>query len=199
MDDAEVDVLLLTELNVCWQAIPFSHRLSARTANWWGPNMRHVNWSNNKHDGYEDSSQPGGTAILVRGDLSSAVMSSGHDDSGMGRWCWTTFRGKNGLKTTVFSAYRAVPSTGALSTYQQQVRYLRQQLISGCPREVFITDLKQVLETHLSAGEQLVIGIDANDDVRDSALSAMLLGLGFIEAILSRHGPNALATHDNGS
>ena len=55
------------------------------------------------------------------------------------------------------------------------------------------------MEGWLEAGDQLVIGMDANDDVRRSTLKLRLEKLGLVESITSRHGLNGPPLYNGGS
>ncbi len=92
----------------------------------------------------------------------------------------------------VISAYRPVFNPEAdSSVYAQQN--------SRCPRIAFIEDLAKDVTIWMAAGDQIILGIDANDDVRNCSLSTTLQELGLYEAITKKHGQDGPPTHDQGS
>ena len=68
---------------------------------------------------------PGGTALTVDTNLSThkAQQGSGRDETGLGRWTWVRFRGKNSIHTIVISAYRPCKNCGPTTAWTQQVNY----------------------------------------------------------------------------
>ena len=84
--------------------------------------------------------------------------------------------------------FRSVVNTSdTFSAHQQQRRYFRSQGEMRCPRELFVIDLKLQLQEWLNKGDHIIVGLDANDDVRDSPVQKMLAELGLKEAILDMH------------
>eukprot|EP00957_Ditylum_brightwellii_P175679 13376602-Ditylum_brightwellii.AAC.1 len=73
--------------------------------------------------------QPGGTATLVTDKWSSFVCDTGKDT--LGRWSYTTFKGKHDQKVTVISAYRVCNNTlaqaGPQTCWKQQWCFLRKK------------------------------------------------------------------------
>ena len=55
---------------------------------------------------------------------------------------------------------------------------------------MFVDNLCKEVEGWLEAGDQLVIGMDANDDVWHSTLKSRLEKLGLVESITLQHGLN---------
>ena len=82
--------------------------------------LRH-SFAHNKH---EDPGvfQQGGVALLAVSGAASRVFQQGVDESGLGRWAWLLFRGRNGLCTRIYVAYRPTRSSGNGTVYQQQLR-----------------------------------------------------------------------------
>ena len=60
-----------------------------------------------------------------------------------------------------------IKQAGCTSVWNQQKGYFE----GRCPRQSFVDDLCKEVEGWLEAGDQLVIGKDANDDVRCSTLT----------------------------
>ena len=85
------------------------------------------------------------------------------------------------------------------SVWNQQKGYFEGIKDDQCPRKIFVDDLCKEVEGWLEAGDQLVIGMDANDDVRSSTLKSRLEKLGLVESITSWHGLNGPLTYNRGS
>jgi hypothetical protein len=81
--------------------------------------------------------------------------------------------------------------------YAQHQTYFDSQDIEGCPHELFTIYLLMEVETWLQQGDQLILLMDTNEDIRSFHHAIQHTGLQ--EAILSRHGTNAPATFDGGS
>ena len=47
--------------------------------------------------------QPGGVGMISTDEVTSRVVDSGTDPTGLGRWCWTRFQGRNGVQVRTIS------------------------------------------------------------------------------------------------
>ncbi len=131
--------------------------------------------------------QTGGVGLISTDEVTHRIMSTGKDPTGLGRWCWTRFQGKNGIKVRTISVYRPCEAPGATTTYQQQLRFLRHHQVEFEPREALYEDLYMECADWIEEGNQLILGIDANEDVRTGATAAFFKALGMREAILAKH------------
>ena len=131
--------------------------------------------------------QTGGVGLISTDEVTHWIMSTGKDPTGLGRWCWTCFQGKNGIKVRTISVYRPCEAPGATTTYQQQLRLLRHHQVEFQPREALYEDLYMECADWIEEGNQLILGIDANEDVRTGATAAFFKALGKREAILAKH------------
>jgi hypothetical protein len=128
--------------------------------------------------------------------MAHRVTGKGDDTSGLGRWTWTTLRGKNNHKLTIISAYRPnPPSAGVMGVYAQQAKYFNSIGRDMCPRNAFIIDLKQDLSLLMEAGHHVILMLDSNEDMRRGPVSQALQDLQLQEVILERHGLNAPSTY----
>jgi hypothetical protein len=194
----EFDVFGFSECNVYWPAIDVSQRLPERTLGWF--ETRHLTSSYLYPWNPKYSFQVGGTSLWSINSATHRVITSGIDNFRLGRWVWTTYRGRNGLVLRVVVAYRCVENQdGPLSAWSQQKLILTKKNISTNPRVQFVTDFVQTLDTWLDAGDQIVIGLDLNENVLDSAFTAALRQRGLIECITSRHGQFPPPTYHRGS
>jgi hypothetical protein len=83
--------------------------------------------------------------------------------------------------------------------YAQQQRFFDEQLDDICPREAFVRDLCNEIDTWLEQGDQLIVALDANEELRRGPVSTAFKQRNLREVLLSRHGHNAPPTTDNGS
>jgi hypothetical protein len=95
-------------------------------------------------------------------------MSTGKDVSGLGRWIWVRYRGRNGTHLRIFTAYRPTASVnGPFTVYAQHRDYFNATNDPRCPRSAFITDLCNDIKTASEDGDNIVLLIDGNEDMRD--------------------------------
>ena len=73
-------------------------------------------------------------------------------------------------------------------TWNQHVRYFSEKgITSPNPRDIFDIDLIALLQIILANGDNVVLGIDMNEDVQTGKLAKQLKELGLIDLILSTH------------
>ncbi|CAB9531157.1 expressed unknown protein [Seminavis robusta] len=85
------------------------------------------------------------------------------------------------------------------STYRQHMNYYREQGRHQCARLLFLEDLRDQLAEWAALGDELIVGLDANEDVRDGAVKDMFSSLNMRDAVLSRHGNNPPETMNRNS
>ena len=117
------------------------------------------------------------------------VVEKGVDDSGLGRWTWMRTQGKHGHFTRVLSAYRPCKSTATLGTvYRQQLTYWSSKGEFACPLDLFDKHLEALLGEWKESGDHIVVGIDANKDIRTGKIQKMLTKkIHLRDAILDLH------------
>ena len=185
---------------MCWHKLASRKRLEERTMGWFETLHRSVAY--NYRDREAKRHQYGGVTIFSINNAASQIMGSGRDMTGLGRWTWTKYRGRNGIVTRVVCSYRPCAPTGTdkiFSVYAQQQRFFDEQLDDICPREAFVRDLCNEIDTWLEQGEQLIVALDANEELRRGPVSTAFQQRNLREVLLSRHGHNAPPTTDNGS
>jgi hypothetical protein len=186
MHDTEADTYSLVEINlnlrVMGAASQFKERFQHLRRN-------HSVHACNRHDSSTANILYGRAALITMGPCSHRVLSSGSDPSGLGRWVWTLFAGRNNTKLRVISGYRPNPdaSDRTGSVYSQHERYLRSQKDDRNPRRAFIKDLQADLEKWKDEGDLFIIGLDANDNVRTGDVNAMLRSLGLVDVHHQKH------------
>ena len=145
-------------------------------------------------------SQPGGVASLAIDRLATKVDTSGCDPSGLGRWIWTRFVGKNGRMLRVFTAYRPCISKGSNSCYVQQVRHFVQNTENCDPREALMSDLRADILKGSEAGDSIIGMGDFNVDVRGEDFTIWKEDLELQDVMVEAVGPeNAPRTYARGS
>ena len=88
----------------------------------------------------------------------------------------------------VVAAYRPnPPGEGNSTAWWQHRMWLLEQGDEREPRRAFMEDLCRALQTWLQDGEHIVVGMDANDDLRSGEVARTLERLGLEERILQRH------------
>jgi hypothetical protein len=187
-----VDVMCFPEVNVCWHKLTPRNRLDERTLGWFETIHRSVAY--NFRDSTAKRHQYGGTTIFSINNAASRVMSSGRDATGLGRWTWTRFRGRNGIITRIICAYRPCIPTGTNKVYfvyAQHQRFFDEQRDDICPRQAFIRDLCAELDSWIEQGEQIIVALDANEELRSGPVATALQKRNLREVILARHGRNA--------
>ena len=141
--------------------------------------------------------QPGGVGMIATDELAHRVINTGKDPTGLGRWCWMQLQGRNGIKVRLISVYHPCDTPGATTTFQQQHRYLRKHNSDADPRQAIYDDLYIACSEWLRLGDQLIVGIDANKDIRTGHTAEFFATLGMHEAILTRHSERSPpATHN---
>jgi len=75
-----------------------------------------------------------------------------------------------------------------LSVYSQHRTYFQQIQDDRCPRTAFIQDLCTDIKKGLDDGDECIVMLDGNINMRNSLLSTGFLKLELREAILSKYG-----------
>ena len=121
---------------------------------------------------------------LVMEHKQRSVMEQGKDPRGLGRWAWMIYKGHSGVSLRYIAAYRPVLNKDRPpSVWSQQRTYFQQHNEDWCPRDMFTIDLCKEIERWLESGDQLILGVDANDDVCTGPFSRSLQTLGLVEVI----------------
>ena len=114
----------------------------------------------------------------------------GGDPTKLERWTWTKICGKAGLTTVFISVYRPCHNPDGLRTvWNEQARYFKEHEDIEKPdvHALFIRDLCKFLGNLRDNGHNVVLVMDANDDVRDGKVTEALMEIGMYEAVISNH------------
>jgi hypothetical protein len=199
----EADSLGFVETNMNWSKIEAGCRLHERFHGVW----RRCTFNIAHYADYPPKKEPGATAKQWGGvaqcsidEASSRIHSTGVDPTGLGRWAWTRYQGKEGYGLRVLFAYRCNEKTEhAGSVYNQQKAYFDSIGAPRNPRDAFWEDLISEITPWTESSDTIVLGMDMNDDVRDADNVKHLKALKLTEIITKKHGNNGPNTHEFGS
>lgn len=126
-------VICLAETNLHSPTLQYSSRLDHRLKA-----SYQEYFSVSSHNRYENlgKCQRGGTCTFSVNQITHLTRKSGVDTTCMGRWSWLQMEGKNGHVTRVMTAYRpckAPATSGLITNWDQQCRYLRNINLSSTP------------------------------------------------------------------
>ena len=78
-------------------------------------------------------------------------------------------------------------NTGIDTFHTPHLNFLREQKNCQLPQAAFCKGLVKAISNWMADGEQIVLGIDANQDVRTGPLTKALRSIGCREAIIAKH------------
>jgi hypothetical protein len=189
----DFDIFGMAEVNIDWSLMPEQDWFPSRTKEWW--TQQHVSWANNRTLEPRQQLQYGGTAIFSVDKASYRATEKGADETNLGRWVWTRYKGKGTQSLRIITAYRPNPTQGPFTVYAQQNTFFRTIQRDICPRQAFLIDLKVAINQFLEVGDHIILMIDGNSNMKSSDLSNTLSQLSLKEAILDKHGLQGPATH----
>ena len=116
--------------------------------------------------------------------LGAKLVAKGSDKV-LGRWSWIKFRGKQGSRVLVITAYQ-VSQTSATglsmgTVYMQQWRKLAPSQTRVNPRAQFWEDLTTFTQQAISSQEEEPLMLDTNADLTDAGLSTFLVACGLYD------------------
>jgi len=200
-NESKCDIFGLSETNVHWYRLYNHASLFARVKLRW--KYFKISTAHNKHENL-GKSQRGGACMVSIGQAAYRFFNKGEDESGLGRWCWIEFRGKEDRITRVYTAYRpgGKPSsklTQYTTVYEQHARYLEKRSIKMEPRDFFDKCIREEFEIQKQRAE-LILMIDVNQNVVTGHFSEIMRELGLQNAFERYHDKFTIpATHHRGS
>jgi hypothetical protein len=117
----DFDIFGCAKTNIDWRLSKEEEKLFFRTKGWW--ESLHLNYSNNITLQPSTHRKFGGTALFSINKASHRVVEKGKDNSNLGRWVWTRYRGRNNQTLRIIAAYRPNPPSGPFTVYAQQNAY----------------------------------------------------------------------------
>jgi hypothetical protein len=140
---------------------------------------------------------------MALGRLTSYVLDKGTDELGLSRWVWVKVGIKGGKSTYIVTAY--MPCSKGIkhrrSVFQQSARQLKAILGDlRNPREVFVEHLSDQIRKWTAQGSEVVLYIDANENVYNGMLSRSLSAddINMTEQFYAIIGEHAPASHSTG-
>jgi hypothetical protein len=93
--------------------------------------------------------QYGGTAQISRGNEALRHVDRGADPSGLGRWVWQQYMGKDQRVLRVITAYCPIKTTtaGLYTVYRQHWAHFESQGQERDPRDAILADLRLQIQT----------------------------------------------------
>lgn len=187
LKDNSFDVIGMAEINKNWGRIDLEQSWRSRMQPWW-ESSKTVQLYNIQDCGQSDF-QPGGTITHSINRCTHKIRTSGTDPTGLGRWSWIRFQGSHNITLTIITAYQPCkPSwaTGVNTNYVQQIRYFDELEEDRDPRQALLQDLgKFIIECH-NNNDQIVLMMDANEEVSTPSFSNWV----------QQHGLEDLITRD---
>ena len=199
--DYSVDVIAGCETRTDWRYI---NKEESCFANLFG-NGHPTRGSNadNTNDPKMKRDQWGGTCITAIGRFASYVTDIGNDATGLGRWSWI-YVGGGGKSTRILTAYQ--PSKpGNLTMGQtlcdQHIRYFESRGEVRHPRQMFQADLLLLMRSWKTAGDEIILMGDFNENIYEGNLAQSLLQEDIRMSELCQHttGSRLPNTHIRGS
>ncbi len=201
LQNSNASIFLVQETNTAWNppALLSIHTQCSRV-------HRHVKLAtSSSQDNIDATHHPGGTLTVALGKWASRVIASGTDTL-LGRWSYLELVGQKGKRLIVASAYRVCPqqfdATAMTATAQQTRLLLQQGVRNPNPRQQFISDLIQQIKQWRMQNKEVLIGLDANENVDDpnSQIARLFDETDLIDLHRHRYPTNAKpATHQRGS
>jgi hypothetical protein len=163
----------------------------------------HTTNAYNIHSTSTDKRLFGGVGAILSESATIKCIQSGQDPSNLGRWTWTLLLGKAGMKTRIITGYRPIKdyTNRPNSVYSQHETYFASQGKIREPRQAFLEDLGLHIKNWISDDEQIVLGLDLNEDTWDSTTSDAILGWGLQNSLQELHptNPKPATCNKNGS
>jgi hypothetical protein len=186
--DYKVDVAFILETGLDWRKMDSDSGLYQRKK---ACTLEHskVVLAHNTTEPPSDKRQWGGCMGMAFNGLLPRTIATDSDPENLGRWASILTEGKGTHSTRYVAGYMPCKSTkGTKTVYVQHQEHFRRQKTDREPFQAMMEDFHRTLSAWCDAGENIVLGMDANGDVRNGPVALMLQSLGFQEQITSRHG-----------
>lgn len=171
-------VTALAETNVNWQNFNFCDKWETLLQQ----SYASLHFSHSSCDeGKRRKLQRGGTSMVCNYRLGAKLMDKGCD-SLLGRWSWMKFRGRQGTKVLIITAYQVSQTSaqglGMDTVYMQHWQKLAKANAAVNPRAQFWADLTMFIQTATAAHTEVLVMMDANADITDSGFADFLIACG---------------------
>ena len=198
----DIDVMMMAETNLNWGKMRRTTTLPQIARRWFQTSKTVVAY--NQHEKFKRKSsihQPGGTAIVSKGEMALRVCGNKYDNRRLGRWSSQVYQGKQGITTRAVSVYvpNKVYKHGCKKVWCQQQNALLRSGITENVLDTFWNDFWRQIDEWVEKGEQLIISGDWNCKVSEDTFLKQFLQRNLIPVMSSRFGKNLPPTHNNGS
>jgi hypothetical protein len=134
----------------------------------------------------------GGTAHFLDSDFSLRQIDHGQDPTNLGRWIWTLLRGRQGIQVRIISGYRPIEdnTNRPYTVFSQQEHYFNTIAIPSSyrnPRRAFYEDLDVCMRQWIDAGDLIILGLDANEDVHTGETREWITSWGLADVLATMH------------
>ncbi len=163
-----VDILCGCETQINWRQVPQSRKFH----NLFGVGTETRSVVANNINERMQPNQYGGCAMMALKTISSKVINTGVDITGLGRWCWLLL-GSGWKKTRIVMAYQPSNSGQSAGTTvkDQQARYF-QALGDACsPRTIFFEQLVSQLAIWKTSDNGIILLGDFNEHIYSGCLA----------------------------
>jgi hypothetical protein len=201
INTSKLSIVGLAETNRCWHKLKDKDKWQERTRGWWETQNSVLSY-NTKDGEISSEFQPGGTAVISIDKPAHRIIGTGKDPSSLGRWAWTRYRGRHDVTLRVICAYRACKphQAGPNTAYSQQLRCFDLKGDDRCPRQAILEDLGEFLTQCRNSGDQIILMMDCNEDVKSRTFSQWLANHNLRNSILDLHPSNTnIPTFHKGS
>ena len=180
MEHLQVDIMGMSETNRPWTP---HHRYAYDTMMQLRFRSSRTFYSSAPSHDHTQKYQPGGNLLTINGHTTGRIVSHGSDP--LGRFCWTTLRGRRDEGVLLITAYRVChtlsDNPGPHTAFSQQYMAMREQGIQNPhPRRQILLDLTALISRHRSQGFSPIVMMDANGDyhTKDTDLRTFLTNAG---------------------
>eukprot|EP00957_Ditylum_brightwellii_P067605 5131794-Ditylum_brightwellii.AAC.1 len=145
------------------------------------------------------SEQLGGTMTVVGEKQVGRIITTGVDNTGMGRWNWICLDRKK-TKIYIITAYRVQQETShnTDTTYTQQKKIMRMQgLNSPNPRKQWIKDMKAQIRVWKLEGKVILMA-DINSPLGEKKIGEFICNTGLVDLVRVKHGILTMNSHISG-
>ncbi len=183
--EGEYDIFMMEEIGLFWGKIDPSDQWDERVMGL--ADSTAIFAHNTTEPELSDKLQYGGVGMVATAEAKHRIVERGKDPSGMGRWVWMRMEGKEGHHVRFVTAYRPCQSGGAGSVFQQQARAMAVNKDYRNPRTAIMQDLVATMNEWKTLGDHIILGMDANEDIRHGEVYDALEEIGLREVILELH------------
>ena len=187
----DVDILALTELNKRWSAIDEENTIWTALRKW--KHIGRTYAAYNTNDPGSSQTLYGGTSITLFNDLALRKLEHGSDTRNLGRWTWTSIRGKQHTRTFIISAYCPCSNPGGgpdtvWAQHVEKITEIKKDLPPEIddPRKLFWYDLDLTLQQAHTSGHKIIVMGDFNSEAKE--VREWMIQRGLVDGICELHG-----------